>query len=108
MGIHFRHNGEARRLPKPIQEYMKHRFLLLPEYLGLLRCFEFQGEVHDKQVRRISIFSPEGAREKQVSIKTREDLEKHPELLLFEGYVDKLGNAYAADRRAPVRKTKTG
>jgi hypothetical protein len=108
MHLHLRRNGEARRLPKPIQDYMRYRFMLLPEYLGLLRCFEYQGEVNGKSVRRISIFSPNRVEEKHFVIKTRQDLEQHPEMLLFEGYIDRQGNAYVADRRAPIRKTRAG
>ncbi len=82
--------------------------MLLPEYLGMLRCFEYQGEVNGKLVRRISIFSPNKAEEKHFVIKTRLDLEQHPEMLLFEGYIDSRGNAYAADRRASIRRTRAG
>ncbi|MFC1920117.1 hypothetical protein ACFLYQ_00150 [Chloroflexota bacterium] len=108
MSVHFnlRHSGEVRRLPKPIQSYMRNRFMFLPEYLGLLRCFEYEGEVNGKQVRRVSIFSPAGAEEKHLIIKKKQDLAQHPEMLLFEGYIDRQGNAYVADRRTPVRKTK--
>jgi hypothetical protein len=106
MHIHIPHKNEARRLPKSIQEYMRVRFKLLPEYLELLKCFEYQGTVGGKQVRRFSIFSPGGAAEKHVVIRTRQDLEQHPDMLLFEGYIDSQGNAYAADRRAPVKMRK--
>ena len=87
---------------------MKYRFILLPEYLALLRCFEYEGEVNGKPVRRISIFSPAKAEEKKFSIKTRQDLAQYPEMLLYEGYIDAQGNAYVADRRAPVKKTRSG
>ena len=99
MHIHLRHTNEARRLPKAIQEYMRHRFILLPKYLELLRCFEYVGQVSGKQVRRISIFSPNKADERKLLIKTRQDLEQHPELLFYEGYIDSDGKAYVADRR---------
>ena len=52
-------------------------------------------------MRRISIFSPNKAREKKLLIKTRQDLEQHPELLFYEGYFDSEGKAYVTDRRAP-------
>jgi len=101
MHIHLRNENEAKRLPRAIQEYMQRRFILLPEYLELLRCFEYDGQVNGKQVRRISIFSPNKAREKKLLIKTRQDLEQHPELLFYEGHIDSKGNAYVADRRTP-------
>ncbi|MBI3931699.1 MAG: hypothetical protein HY325_06710 [Chloroflexi bacterium] len=106
MRLHWRNENEAKRLPRTIQEYMRRRFGLLPEYLELLRCFEYEGRVNDKQVRRISIFSPNKAREQELLIKTRQDLEQHPELLFYEGYIDSQGNAYAADRRMPSSRLK--
>ena len=106
MHIHLRHGSEAKRLPKAIHDYMRHRFTLLSEYLELLRCFEYLGQVNGKQVKRISIFSPDKAQEKQLLIRTRQDLEKHPEMLLYEGYIDSQGNAYVADRRAPIKTAK--
>jgi hypothetical protein len=78
--------------------------MLLPEYLDTLRCFEYDGEVNGKQVKRVSIFSPKVLKEQNLSVKNIQDLEQHHNLLLFEGYIDKLGNAYAADRRPPIRK----
>jgi hypothetical protein len=62
--------------------------------------------VNGKQVRRVSIFSPAKAEEKHLKVKTRQELQTHPEVLLFEGYIDGQGNAYVADRREPVRKVK--
>jgi len=106
MNINLRNENKAKRLPKAIQEYMRRRFTLLPEYLELLRCFEYSGQVNGKQVRRISIFSPDKAREKTLLIKTRKDLEQHPELLFYEGHIDSEGNVYVADRRTPSIRTK--
>ena len=51
----------------------------------------------------MSIFNPEKAGEKHILLKTRQDLEQHRDMLLFEGYVDAQGNAYAADRREPLK-----
>lgn len=106
MHIHLRNENEAKRLPRAIQEYMRRRFGLLPEYLELLRCFEYEGQVNGKRVRRISIFSPNKAREKKLLIKTRQDLEQNPELLFYEGYIDSEGKAYVADRRTPSSRVK--
>ena len=106
MHLHLRNKNEAKRLPRTVREYMWRRFNLLPEYLELLRCFEYDGQVNGKQVRRISIFSPDKAREKKLLIRTRQDLEQHPELLFYEGHIDSQGNAYVADRRAPSSRVK--
>ena len=106
MHIHLRNENNVKRLPTAIQEYMRRRFDLLPEYLELLRCFEYDGQINGKQVRRISIFSLGKARERKLLIKTRQDLGQHPELLFYEGYIDSQGNAYVADRRTPNRMVK--
>ena len=98
-------NG-AKRLPRPVREYMKRRFSLLPEYLGLLRCFEYDGRVKEKRVRCIRIFSPNRAQEHHLSITTNQDLGQHPEMLLFEGYIDSQGSVYVADRRTPLRQSQ--
>lgn len=45
------HKNGAKRLPRPVQEYMKRWFTLLPEYLDLLRCFEYDGLVNEKRVK---------------------------------------------------------
>jgi hypothetical protein len=104
MHLHLRHQDEARRLPKPIQEYMKKRFMLSDSYLKALRCVEYEGTVGEKQVRRFSIFGINESDDKHIAIKTKSDLDKNPKIILFEGYIDKDGKAYAADRRSP----KTG
>ncbi|MFC1947407.1 hypothetical protein ACFLXY_05755 [Chloroflexota bacterium] len=86
---------------------MKTRFMLSDSYLAALRCFEYEGMVGEKQVRRFSIFSINETDEKHLVIKTRNDLEKNTRMLLFEGYIDKAGKAYAADRRSPKTGKKT-
>jgi hypothetical protein len=96
------HKNGARKLPGAVREYMWHRFNLVPLYLDTLRCFEYDGIVNGKEVKRIRIFSPKQAKEKFLSIKDRVDLDTHTEMLLFEGYIDSNGSVYVADRRAPV------
>ena len=104
MHLHLRHHNEAKRLPKSIQEYMKKRFMLSDSYLKDLRCLEYEGGVGEKQVRRFSIFGISETDNNAAMIKTKNDLDKNPKVILFEGYIDKAGKAYAADRRSP----KTG
>jgi len=85
---------------------MKRWFTLLPEYLDLLRCFEYDGLVNEKRVRCIRIFSLNRAGEHHLSITTNQDLGQHPETLLFEGYIDSQGSVYVADRRSPIMRGK--
>lgn len=106
MNLHIGHSGEAKRLPKAVREYMRHRFMLLPEYLDALRCFEHEGERQGAPVRVVKVFSPESARNAGVTLKTHLDLEKNPGMLLYEGHIDRQGKAYVADRRAVTSKPK--
>ena len=57
-------------------------------------------------MRRIRIFSPDRALDKKLLINTKQDLEQHPDLLFYEGYIDSEGNAYVADRRVPSSRVK--
>jgi hypothetical protein len=101
--LHHGHNGRPKKLPKLINDYMRYRFGVLPEYLENLRCFEFEGVVNDKKVTRYRIYSPMKAQQQKIIIAELPDLEKYPGMLLYEGYVDKEGKAYVADRRIPLR-----
>jgi len=100
------HNSKAKKLPGPIHEYMRHRFIFLPEYLDTLRCFEYDGIFNGKEVHSVRIFSPYRAKEQHIVIRTRTDLDQHPEMLLFEGHIDRQGGVYVADRRPPLRVAK--
>ncbi len=91
-------NG-VKKLPRLIRAHMERKFDLLPEYLDMLRCFEYDTVAKGQQVRCIRIFSPDRAREYHLSIKTSPDLEQHPEVLFFEGCIDSSGTVYLADRR---------
>ena len=103
--IRFRHglNGHSKRLPGPIHDYMIRRFGMLPEYLENLRCSEFDDVVNDKKVMRYRIYSPTKAEQQKITIARLSDLEQYPGMLLYEGYIDKEGKAYVADRRASLR-----
>lgn len=86
---------------------MRYRFKLTTDYLQPLRCFEYQGEVGEKQVRRFSIFSPGEATEQARTVRTRDDLLRSPGTILFEAYIDRQGKAYVADRRNPKKRQKS-
>jgi hypothetical protein len=101
------HRNEAKKLPEALREYMIRKFNLVLEYLNMLRCFEYDGVVNGKEVRCIHIFSPYRAEEQRLSIKHKEDLDQHPEMLLFEGYMDGQSSVYVADRRPPLRLVKS-
>lgn len=100
MHLPIRHNVNPKKLPRPIYDCMRKKFGVLPEYLQTLRCFEFESVVNDKKVKRYRIYSPIKAQEQNITIAVLSDLEKYPSMLLYEGYIDKEGKAYVADRRS--------
>ena len=97
----FREKTDARRIPEAVQEYLKKRFLLRADYIGELRCFDDEGMLDGQTVMQVHIFSPALARKKGLLIRDKGDLQRHPEVLFFEGYVSALGKVYLADRRLP-------
>ena len=99
MHLHFQGHNEAKRPAKPIREYMRQKFMLSEEYLGELRCFEYEGNIDEGQVLRLLIFNPHLARRQHTPLQTHADLEQHPEVLLYEGYVDAQGRIYIEDLR---------
>jgi len=99
MILHFQRNNEAKRLAKPVREYMWQKFMLSEEYLGQLRCFEHEEDQDEREVLHILIFHPHLARSQHTMLRTYRDLEQHREVLLYEGYVDARGNVYVESRR---------
>ena len=106
MYFHLGHRGGPKKLPRPIHDYIRRRFGVLPEYLEDLRCFEFESSLNGKKVKRFRIDSPIRAQQQNITITGLTDLEKFPSLLLYEGYIEKEGKAYVADRRSPVQIKK--
>ena len=101
MIFHPKHQNNIKRLSGPVREYMRQRFMLTDKYLGELRCFEYEGFINERQVLHILIFHPALARNQHVSLRTHEDLERHPEVLLYGGYEDDTrGSLYIEDRRS--------
>jgi len=100
----FWKNNEIKRVPEPVLQYMKRRFLLPTLYISGLRCFEHEGTFRREPVMQIRIFDPFLAGTLGLTIRKRSDLDKHPELLQFEGYIDRKGQVYIADRRSPIQR----
>ena len=107
MNMYLSHHSNGKRLPKEIRDYIRKRFMLTPEYVNVLRCFEYEGTVGEKPVRRFRIYDEKDAAHKKLVLKQIGDLDKEPGTVIFEGYIDKAGNAYAADRRVPPKRKIT-
>jgi hypothetical protein len=100
----FWKNNEIKRVPESVLQYMKRRFLLPTLYISSLRCFEHEGIFHGEPVMQIHIFDPYLAGTLGLAIGKRSDLDMHPEVLQFEGYIDQKGHIYIADRRSPIQR----
>jgi len=105
--LNFWKSDEVKRVPEPVLKYMRRRFMLPTLYICSLRCFEGEGVHNGEQVKKLRIFSPTLASSFGITLKKSADLNGHPEVLLFEGYIDHSGHVYVADRRSP-RKHKPG
>jgi len=104
----FWKSDSARRVPEPVLHYMKRRFMLPTLYASSLRCFETDGSHQGEKVTKLRIFSPAMAGSFGLAIRTIADLDQHPEVLLFEGYVERSGRVYVADRRSSAKRRPAG
>jgi hypothetical protein len=87
---------------------MRQRFDFLPEYLDTLRCFECDTLRNGSQMRCVLIFSPYLAHRQHIAIRVDADLEKHPEVLLYEGYIDAQDGVHIEDRRITSQLASVG
>jgi len=94
--------SQVRKLPRAVQDYMRRKFNLPIEYLGILRCLENTRADNGNRITSISIFSPIKAREHHLKIKSAGDLARCPEMVLFKGHLDNAGSIEITDRRRPV------
>jgi len=96
----FGTRSEAKKLPESVWKYLRRQYMLEADYLDELRCFEMDGMFREQPVKRVRIFSPALAKKYHLTIRTKADLELHPETLVFEGHINSEGKIYFADRRA--------
>ena len=106
MHFKFWHSANAGKLSPQVKAYMERKFDLIPEYLQQLRCFEHQGVFKEKPVTYLRIFSPWLAKERGVVPTSYADLDRYPELILYEGHIAENGEVYVADRRQPAREAR--
>lgn len=104
MNFKFWHSGTAKRLSPQLKAYMERKFDLIPEYLHDLRCFEHQGVFKEKPVTCLRVFSPWRTKERGIEPMAYADLDRYPELILYEGHIAQNGEVYVADRRQPTIK----
>ena len=93
-------NGHA-QLPGNVEAYLQKEFGLPVEEMVNLRCVKRQGNFAGAPAEFIRLFDPARARAKGIAISGYHDLDRNPELVLFEGHTfkGKEGTLY-------LRKTK--
>ncbi len=104
MHFKFWHSGNAKKLSPQLKAYMERKFDLIPEYLHDCRCFEQQGICKEKPVTCLRVFSPWRTKERGIEPMAYADLDRYPELILYEGHIAQNGEVYVADRRQPTIK----
>ena len=78
-----------------------------PDFLGPLKCVEQMNFEGDRLLNLIRIFDPTPVRE-TVRIKDFASLDRHPDLILYEGYTEKgSGKVHIACRAAPNNKKES-
>jgi hypothetical protein len=102
--FHFWKHSEVKKVPEPVLQYMKRRFILPTLYVMGLRCVEHEEIFLGEPVLRIRIFNPYLASSIGFTVRKYQDLEEHPELLQYEGYIDRKGTVYIADRRSSMKR----
>ena len=79
-------NG-SRQLAENVLAYLKEEFRLLPIDVVALRCVSHRGSFAGMPAKFIRIFDGVKACEQGVAVESYRDLDKHPELVLFEGHI---------------------
>lgn len=88
-----------KKLPKYVHNHIQYTFEQSDTDLNDLRCLEYN-EPNDKKVHKyIRVYSQSLLRRSGVSLHSFTDLDKHPEVLLYKGYVDRNGVVHLEDLR---------
>jgi hypothetical protein len=83
---------------------LERRFHLSPGEMLTLGAVERRGPLGAQSVRYIRIFDRAETSRKNVRATSYHDLDKHPEVIAFEGYVVPGGQAYLKLRRDDWRR----
>ncbi len=84
--------GSARRKhrvqwPENMLDYLEKEFHLLPKDMVALRCVRRRGSFGGVPANFVRICDQVTASERGIMVRGYRDLDKHPELVLFEGHV---------------------
>ena len=82
------------RWPQNVLPYLENKYHLLPKEMLHLQCTRYQKKNNGMPMNFIRIFDRERAWEQGVNIKKYRDLDGHPQLVLFEGFILKNGTVH--------------
>ncbi len=80
--------------PENMLDYLEKEFRLLPKDMATLRCIGHRESFGRLPARSVRIFDWAAAYKQSIIIKNYRDLDKHPELVQFEGHVSAGGTVY--------------
>jgi len=86
-------NGSS-RWPENVLPYLENKFHLLPKEMLHLQCTRYLRKRNGMSMDFIRIFDRERAFEQGVRIKKYRDLDRHPHLVQFEGFILKNGTVH--------------
>ena len=93
-------------LPAKFAHHLQNNLHVTPESLSQLRCVALKGRFGGQRVRFVRLFDPQVAQQRGVSVSSYQDMDSHPETVLFQGHIfDRDRSIYMADRRQPIPHT---
>jgi len=90
--------------PTNMLPYLEREFHLLPKDMAALQCVGRRGALGGLPVNFVRVCNRAMAREQGIIIKGYHDLDKHPELVLFEGHMFKGGTVHLRKKEPMVAK----
>ena len=88
--------------PGNLKDCLKNEFQLLPEDMSSLQCVTLSGSFGGFSVSVIRIFNHVEVHEAGFTINDYHDLDEHPEVIVFEGYVFKDGPVHLRKKESLV------
>lgn len=88
--------------PQHMLACLEEKFHLLPKDMAVLRCIGRQGLLGGLPVSFVRIFNRAKAYEQGIIVEDYRDLDKHPELVLFEGHILKNGTVHLRKKQSIV------
>ena len=94
-------NGHV-QWPDNVLPYLENKFHLLPKDMARLQYARQQRKNNGTPINSIRIFDRVKAYEQGVAIKQYDNLDEHPELVLFEGHILKSGWVYLQKKHLTI------